>query len=79
MVRMNQGILNKRVFDRILEYKSVGGCAKQMREETERLNIIKILVENKEKRKGTARSKERQAEMMRRYWDKRKAKMRKEK
>ena len=43
---------------------------------------MKVLVENKEKRKSTAWSKERkqrQAEMMRRYWDKRKAKMRKEK
>ena len=47
-----------------------------------KLNEIKVLVENKEKRKGTAWSKERKqrrAEMMRRYWDKRKAKMRKEK
>ena len=36
MVRMGQGRLNKRVFDRIREYKSVGGRVKQMREETEK-------------------------------------------
>ena len=39
MVRMDQGRLNKRVFDRIREYKSVGGYVKQMREETEKLKI----------------------------------------
>ena len=42
------------------------------------LKEMKVLVENKEKRKGTAWSKERKqrhAEIMRRYWDKRKAKM----
>ena len=41
---------------------------------------IKVLVKIKEQQKGTAWSKERkqkQAEIMRRYWDKRKAKMRK--
>ena len=31
--------LNKRVFDIIREYKSVGGYVKQMREETEKLKI----------------------------------------
>ena len=31
MLRMDQGRLNKRVFDRIREYKSVGGYVKQMR------------------------------------------------
>ena len=39
-------------------------------------------MENREKRQGTAWSKERkqkQGEIIRRYWDKRKAKMRKEK
>ena len=63
-----------------------------MREETEKLKIteqyrkklkeIKVLEENIEKRKCTAWSKERKqkhAEMMRRYWDKRKAKMTKKK
>ena len=39
MVRMDHGRLNKRVFDRIREYKSVGGYVKQMREETEELKI----------------------------------------
>ena len=46
------------------------------------LKEIKVLAGNKEKQKGTAWSKERkqrQAEMMRRYWVERKAKMRKEK
>ena len=36
---MDQGTLNKRVFDRIREYKSVRGYAKQMREETDKLKI----------------------------------------
>ena len=36
---MDQRRLNKRVFDGIREYKSVGGYAKQMREETEELKI----------------------------------------
>ena len=41
MVRMDQAILNKRDFDRIREYKSVGGYVKKkMREETEKLKII---------------------------------------
>ena len=31
--------LNKRVFGRIREYKSLGGYVKQMREETEKLKI----------------------------------------
>ena len=35
MVRMD----NKRDFDRIREYKSVGGYVKQMREKTEKLKI----------------------------------------
>ena len=42
---------------------------------------IKVLVENKEKRKGTAWQKEikqRHADIMRRYWDMRKAKIRRE-
>ena len=39
MVRMDQGRLNKRVFDRIRMCKSVGGYVKQMREETEKLKI----------------------------------------
>ena len=39
MVRMDPGILNKRVFDRIREYKCVGGYVKEMREETEKLKI----------------------------------------
>ena len=38
-VRMDQGRLNKRVFDRIHEYKSVGGYVNQMREKTEKLKI----------------------------------------
>ena len=84
---MDRGSLNTRVFDRLREHKSERGYKKQMREETEKLIItdkkcvdreqklkeIKVLVENKEKQKGTAWSKERkqrQAEMMRRYWDK---------
>ena len=38
MVRMEHERLNKRVFDRIREYKSVGGgYVKQMREETEKV------------------------------------------
>ena len=41
-VRMDQGRLNKRVFDRIREYKSVGGYVKQMREETEKLKTARI-------------------------------------
>ena len=40
MVTMEEGILNKRVFDRIREYKSAGGHVKQRREETEKLKII---------------------------------------
>ena len=47
-----------------------------------KIKEFKVLVENKEKRKkGNAWSKERKprhAEMMRKYWDKKKAKMRKE-
>ena len=39
MVRMDQGRLNKRVFDRTREYKSLGGYVKQMREETEKFKI----------------------------------------
>ena len=39
MVRMDQRRLNKRVFDGIREYNSVGEYAKQMREETEELKI----------------------------------------
>ena len=39
MVRMDQGRLNKRVFDRSGEYKGVGGYVKRMREETEKLKI----------------------------------------
>ena len=39
MVRMDQVRVNKRIFDRIREYKSVGGYVKQMREETEKLKI----------------------------------------
>ena len=52
------------------------------RKNWQKLKVIKVLVENKEKLKGTAWSKERmqkQAEIMRRYLDKRKARMRKEK
>ena len=86
MVRMDQGRLNKRVFDGIREYKSVGGYVKQMREETEKLKItdknclgreqygkklkgIKVLVENKEKRKGTSWSKERKQNKARKIND----------
>ena len=39
MVRMDKRRLNKRVFDRIREYKSVGGYVKLMREEREKLKI----------------------------------------
>ena len=46
MVRMDKGRLNKRVFDRIREYKSVGGYVKQMREETEMLTIKTAPQEN---------------------------------
>ena len=69
MVRMDQGRLNKRVFDRIREYNSLGGYVKKMREETEKFKMtdknsldgeqygkkIKQIkdLENKEKRKGT--------------------------
>ena len=34
---MDQGRLNERVFDRIRQYKSVGGYVKQMIEETEKV------------------------------------------
>ena len=76
MVRIVQGRLNKRVFDRIREYKSLRGYERGNRKvkynrqklswienNTEKkLKGIKDLVENKEKRKGTAWS----TEMMRR-------------
>ena len=39
MVRMDQGRLNKIAFNRIREYKSVGGYVKQMREETKKIKI----------------------------------------
>ena len=49
---LNEGRLNKRVFDRIREYKSVGGYVKQMREETETLKITdKNFLDRKIKRK----------------------------
>ena len=41
MIRMDRGRINKRVFDRIREYKSEGGYVKLMREETEKLKIQK--------------------------------------
>ena len=45
MGRIDQERLNKRVFDRIREYKSVGGYVKQMREELEE----KVIEENEAK------------------------------
>ena len=39
MTRMDQGRLNNGVFDRICEYKRVGGYVEQLREETEKLKI----------------------------------------
>ena len=46
-----------------------------------KLKEIKVLVENKEKTEGycVVEGKDAKAEIMRKYWDKRKAKMRKEK
>ena len=92
MVRMDQRRLHKKDFGRIREYKRVGGYEKQMREYTKKLktawiennterNQYSCVSKIKNKWKGTAWSKERKqryAELMRRYWDKRKAKMRKE-
>ena len=39
MVKLDQGRLNEKVFDRIRDYNSVGGYVKQMREETKKLKI----------------------------------------